>query len=134
MRCMGDLDTWVATGEQGRAGRALASPAPTTLHKNRPKRRPLQRKKKPQGAHKPRDLRYRTLYWGLGVAGLAAGFAVVAGLAAGLAAGFAGAAAAAPMRVADLMVSSLGQCWARYFSPPLEMFSWSMPEPSPYWS
>src|SRR5215471_12317740 len=72
----------------------------------------------------------RTLYWGLGVAGLPAGFAVVAGLAAGLA----GAAAAAPMRVADLMVSSLGQCWARYFSPPLEMFSWSMPEPSPYWS
>src|SRR5262249_28138259 len=82
---------------------------------------------KQQGAHKPGDLRYRTLYWGLGVAGLAAGFAVVAGLAAGLA----GAAAAAPMRVADLMVSSLGQCWARYFSPPLEMFSWSRPEPSP---
>ena len=39
------------------------------------------------------------------MAGLAAGLAVVVGLAAGLA----GVVAAAPIRVADLMVSSLGQ-------------------------
>ena len=59
------------------------------------------------------------------VAGLAAGFVVVAGLA--------GAVAAAPTKVADLIMSRRGHLASIYFLPPLVMASWSIPAVSKLW-
>src|SRR5260370_38924621 len=119
MRRIGDLDTWGGL----MWGKKSQNPHP----ENRRVRHPAE--KNPRGAGRARPLQDKAFYcWGLGAgaAGLGAGFLGVAGLA--------GVVAAAPIRVADLMVSSLGQWVAMNFSPPLEMFSWSMPAFSPYWS